>query len=189
MYQRLNYRILALIGFALVSATITRGQSLEKTEVLTINPNDTWQGAQLIGSSKGRAFSKLFVVTLDQPHQRQPCRILSFTIDKLVCSRAIGGPRTFLPQQVAALTVPGDGRLKLWLLLGFNVGMGAAIWGTVALAAACPACAVLTGIAAFCLFSGAGAIMIGDDQPDRLLYVAPGQKLSRKLGYVQYREP
>ena len=88
MYQRLSYRILALIGFALVSATVTLGQSLGETEVITLNRNDTWQGAQLIGSSKSRAFNKLLVVTLDQPHHRQPCRILSFTMEKLVCSRA-----------------------------------------------------------------------------------------------------
>jgi hypothetical protein len=138
---------------------------------------------------QGQAFNKLFVVTLDQPHHRQPCSTLSFTIDKLVCSRVLGEPRTYLPQQVLALIVPGDGRAKLWFVLGINGGMGTAIWGTVVLAAACPACAVATGVAAFLLFVVAAGVLAADDQPDRLLYGAPGQKLSRKLGYVQYREP
>jgi hypothetical protein len=118
---------------------------------------------------------------------RQTCRVQSFTNDKLVCSRAIGGPRTHLPKQVAALILPGDGSLKLKLMLGLNGGSGAAIWGTVVLAAACPACAVATGVVALVLFCAAGAIGMGDDQPDRLLYLAPGQTLSRKLGYVGSR--
>jgi hypothetical protein len=37
----------------------------------------------------------------------------------------------------------------------------------------------------FLIFDAAGAIAIGDDQPDRLLYLAPGQHLSSKLGFVQ----
>jgi len=28
---------------------------------------------------------------------------------------------------------------------------------------------------------------MADDQPNRLLYLAPGQKLSRKIGYVESR--
>ncbi len=75
--------------------------------------------------------------------------------------------------------------MKLWLALGFNGGLGAAIWGTVVLAAACPACAVGTGIAALFFFGAAGAVLIGDDQPDQLLYVAPGRGLSHRLGYIQ----
>ena len=71
------------------------------------------------------------------------------------------------------------------MVLGLNGGLGAAIWGAVVLAATCPVCAVATGIAAYFFFGAAGAILIGDDQPDRLLYLAPGQELSRKLGYVQ----
>jgi hypothetical protein len=106
-------------------------------------------------------------------------------VDKLICSRAIGGPRTYLSQQVLALILPGDDGLKLRLVLGLNAGLGAAIWGTIVLAAACPACAVATGIVAFCFFSAAGAILIGDDQPDRAIYLAPGQKLTGKLRFVQ----
>ena len=189
MHQRRNYRILVLFGLALISAEGTLAQSPARSEVLTLNPNDTWQAAQLISSSKGRDFRKLFVVTFDQPDHRKACRILSFTMDKLVCSRGLGQSRAYLPQQVLALIVPGDDGLRLKLVLGFNAGLGTAIWGTVVLAATCPACAVATGIAAFFCFSAAGATLIGDGRPDRLLYVAPGQELSRRLGYVQYREP
>jgi len=53
------------------------------------------------------------------------------------------------------------------------------------LAAPCPACAVVTGIVALLLFGAAGAILVGDNQPDRLLYLAPGQQLTGKLRFVQ----
>jgi hypothetical protein len=181
MQLRTIRHIFTLFALALVCATVTRAQSPTSTGALLVPPYNTWQVAQQVGSSKG----KLFVVTLDQPNRRQTCRIQSFTRDKLVCSRALGGPRTYLPQQVVALILPGDGALKLRLMLGLNGGLGAAIWGTVVLAAACPACAVATGIAAFFCFGAAGAIGMGDDQPDRLLYLAPGQQLSGKLGFVQ----
>jgi hypothetical protein len=181
MQLRTIRHIFTLFALALVCATVSRAQSPTSTGALLVPPYNTWQVAQQVGSSKG----KLFVVTLDQPNRRQTCRIQSFTRDKLVCSRALGGPRTYLPQQVVALILPGDGALKLRLMLGLNGGLGAAIWGTVVLAAACPACAVATGIAAFFCFGAAGAIGMGDDQPDRLLYLAPGQQLSGKLGFVQ----
>jgi hypothetical protein len=184
MNQRIINSIISFFGLVLASASITVAQSPNSTEVLSLNSTNSWQGAQSIGSSKGKVLRKLFVVTLEEPSRRQACRVQSFDLDKLVCSRALGGPRTFLSQQVAALIVPGDGRSKLWLMLGFNGGLGAAIWGTVMLTAACPACAVATGIAAYFCFGAAVAILIGDDQPDRLLYLAPGQQLSRKLGDV-----
>ena len=75
--------------------------------------------------------------------------------------------------------------MRLPMFLGFNAGLGAAIWGTVVLAAACPACAVGTGIAALFFFSAAGVTAYADGQPDRLLYLAPGQTLSGKLGFVE----
>jgi hypothetical protein len=170
-------RVLTLFALALVSTTVALAQSPTLPKAIAT----TWEIAQQVGSTKG----KLFVVTVDQPDRRQTCRVRSFTLDKLVCSRAIGGPRTYLPQQIVALILPGDGNLKLRLVLGFNAGLGAAIWGTVVLAATCPPCAVATGIAALLLFGAAGAILIGDDQPDSLLYLVPGQQLSGRLGHLQ----
>ncbi len=181
MHQRTIRRIIVVIALVFVSAAIAVAQSSTSPEVPAIPTRNNWQIAQSVSSAQG----KLFVVTLDQPNRRQTCHIRSFTIDKLVCSRAIGGSRAYLPQQIVALILPGDGDLKLRLLLGFNGGLGAAIWGTVVLAATCPPCAVATGIVAFALFSAAGATLYGDDQPDRLLYLAPGQELSGKLGFVQ----
>jgi hypothetical protein len=179
MHQR---SILNLFVIALVSSTVALAQSSTSTiEIPVISAKNSWPVAQSAGSSKG----KLFVVTIDQPDRRHTCRIQSFTVDKLVCSRAIGGPRTYLRQQVAALILPGDDGLRLRLVLGLNGGLGAAIWGTVVLAAACPVCAVATGIVALALFGTAGAVLYVDGQPDRLLYLAPGQQLFRKLGYVQ----
>jgi hypothetical protein len=185
MAQRSNLRLLTVIALALVFATVALAQSPDSTETLTVpfgrTPISTWQVAQQVGSSKG----KLLIVTVDQPHRRQTCRVQSFAQDRLVCSRAIGGPRTYLPQQVLALLIPGDANLKLRLVLGLNVGIGTAIWGTVVLASICPACAAATGVAALLLFCAAGAILIGDDQPDHLLYLAPGQQLTGKLRFVQ----
>ena len=182
MNQLITRRILTLFALALVSATIVLAQSsTSKIEIPATPAYNTWQIAQQIGSSK----SKLFVVTRDQPQRRQTCRVRSFTMDRLVCSRAIGRPRTYVPQQIVALILPGDDGLKLRLVLGFNGGLGAAIWGTVVLAATCPACAVATGIAALLLFGAAGAVLIGDDRPDSLLYVAPGQQLTGKLRSLQ----
>lgn len=185
MHQRTIRRILTLLGLALVAATVALAQSPASPEVFSIpvgnTANNTWQVAQSDGSSRG----KLFVVTLDQPHRRQTCRVQSFTPDKLVCSRAFGASRTYLPEQVLALILPGDGATKLGLVLGFNAGLGAAIWGTVVLAAVCPACAVATGIVALFLFGAAGAVLIGDDQPERLLYLAPGQQLTGNRRFVQ----
>jgi hypothetical protein len=181
MPQRTVRSILTLFALALVSATISLAQSSTSSEATVIPTRNNWQIGQSVGSSKG----KLFVVTLDQPDRKQTCHIQSFTIDKLVCSRAIGGPRTYLPQQIVALILPGDDDLRLRLVLGFNGGLAAAIWGTVVLAATCPPCAVATGVVALALFSAAGATLYGDGQPNRLLYLAPNQQLSGKLGFVQ----
>lgn len=172
---------LALFALVVVSATIALAQSPTSPEVPAPPASKTWQAAQLVGSSK----SKLVVVTVDQPRRHQTCRIQSFTPDKLVCYRAIGGSRTYLPRQVIALILPGDADLKLRWVLGLNGGLAAAIWGTVVLAATCPACAVATGIAALLLFGAAGAVLIGDDQPDRLLYLAPGHQLTGRLRTAQ----
>jgi hypothetical protein len=124
-------------------------------------------------------------MTLAEPNKRKACRVQSFTPDKLVCSRAIGGPRTYLPQDVLALIVPGDGRWRFPIWLGLNAGLGASIWATVALAAACPACAAATGIAAWLFFGFAGATVFADDVPDKLVYIAPGKELSRKFHYSE----
>jgi hypothetical protein len=182
MTRRTVHSILTLCVFTLISTTIARAQSSETKIELPLNSGkDSWTTAQSIGPSNG----KIIVVTLDQPNRRQTCHIQSYTPDKLVCSRAFGGSHTYLSQQVLALILPGDDDLRLRLFIEFNGGLGAAIWGTVVLAATCPVCAVGTGIAAFLFFDAAGVILIADGQPDRLLYLAPGQKLSRKLGYVQ----
>jgi hypothetical protein len=174
--------ILTLFVITLASSTFALTQSSDSAvDIPASSTTDIWSLAQSAGSSK----DKLFVVTVDQPDRRQTCHIRSFTDEKLVCSRAIGSPRTYLPQQVAALILPGDEDLRRELMIELNGGLGAAIWGTIVLAPICPLCAVATGIVAFGFFSFAGAVAFTDDQPDQLLYLAPGQKLSGKLGYVK----
>jgi hypothetical protein len=122
MRQQTIRSILTLFGIALVTATSAFAQSSTSiNENSVINTKNSWQVAQSVGSSKG----KLFVVTIDQPNRKQTCRIQSFTVDKLVCTRAIGGPRTYLPQQVTALILPGDNNLMIGFLIGFNGALGA----------------------------------------------------------------
>ena len=181
MFQRIIRRILTLLVLALVPATFAVAQSPTSPDAPTISVSNTWQVAQSVGSFK----RELIVITLDQPHRRQTCRIKSFTPEKLVCSRTIGSPRTLFPEQIVALILPGDSGLKLRLLLGLNGGLATAIWCTVVLAATCTACAVATGIAALLLFSAAGAVGIGDEQTDRLLYLTPGQQLTGKLRFIE----
>jgi hypothetical protein len=166
-----THLILPLTLLAIAASTAAIAQSSTQTETIPISGGNTsWQAAQQFGSSQPR----LLVVTLDEPHHRHSCRVESFTLEKLVCSRAIGGPRTYFPQQVLTLTIPGDGATRVKLLIGLNAAIGAAIWGTVVLAAACPACAAGTAAAALLLFCAAGAISIGDGQSERLIYTAPG---------------
>ena len=183
MPKRIIRSILTYFVLALASATMVFAQSSTSSETSPEAPvitRNTWRAAQMI-KSKG----KLFVVTIDQPDRKRACRIQSFTLDKLVCSRTVGGSRTYLPKQVVALILPGDDHLQLKLFLGFNAGLGAAIWGTVVLAATCPPCAVGTGIAALLFFDLAGLSAFADSESNRLLYLAPGQQLSKKLGFVE----
>jgi len=180
MFQQTIRNILTL---ALVSATIAVAQSSAPREAFKIPDvaNNDWQLAQRAGPSKG----KIVVVTLDQPQRRQACRIQSFTVDQLVCSGGRGGPRTFLPQQILALIRPGNEAFRRPMFVLFNAAMGAEIWGTVVLVATCPACAAVTAFLAFYSFGAAWVALLGDDESDSLLYLAPGQKLTGKLSSIQ----
>ena len=185
MPQRTLRRILGIFALALVYATVAVAQSstpLETFNVPISNPpaSDNWQASLQTWSMSG----KLTVVTLDQPNRRQSCHVQSYTQDQLVCSRAHGRSRMYLRQQVAALILPGYGGLQRWLLVVLHGASAAAIWGTVELAATCPACAAATAFAAFGYLIGA-AFVRGEDESDRLLYLAPGQHLSRKFAYVK----
>ncbi len=187
MSQRAIRRILIVFAFALASAIAAVAQSSNPLETVKISignapARDNWPAALQAASAKG----KLVVVTVDQPNRRQSCHLQSFTPDQLVCSLAHGRRRTYLSQQVAALILPGYGWLKPWFMILANGVMGAATWGTVVLAATCPVCAVLTGLDAASAFIGAWVVPHSDDMPpDRLLYLAPGQHLSRKFAYVK----
>ena len=185
MARRTNRRIFLVFALALASAITAVAQLSTSPEtfvtpVSNASASDNWQAALQRWSSKG----KLIVVTVDQPSRRQTCRLQSFTPDELVCSRAFGHHRTYLRQQVTALILPGYGGLQLAELLVLHGASGAAIWGTVVLAATCPACAAATAFAAFGYLIGA-AFVRGEDESDRLLYLGPGQQLSRKFSHVK----
>lgn len=185
MSHRITRITSTLVNLALASAAIAFAQSPAPHEIFTIplrsSSISNWEVAQQVGSSNG----KLFVVTLDQPERKQTCRIHAFTKEKLICYRALGSSRTYSPQQVLALILPGDGCLKLRLAIGLNAALGTAIWGTVVFVATCPGCAVAAGIAALVFFIAAAGILAADDQPDRLLYLAPEHQLTGKLRYVE----
>ena len=138
-----------------------------------------WDAAQNAGVDR-----KLFVVTKEQPDRKQSCHVKAFSADEVVCSRAIGKPRTYRRDQILALIQPGEVN-PLVLFFGFNAGLGASIWATVVLTATCPICAAATGIAALIFFDLAGLTMFTDTVPTQLLYLAPGENLSPKLGYIQ----
>ena len=184
MSQRTIRCISPLSVLAIVATVSAFAQSMAVPSAGVTPASRTWEAAQGDGSGKG----KLFVVTLGEPDRRQSCHIKSFTVEKLVCSRALGGFRVYFPQQIAALILPGDEKLSLRLFLGFNVGLGTAIWGTVALVAVCPACAAATAVAALVCFSAAGATAYSDTQPDRILYLAPNQRLKGKLSSLKFAD-
>jgi hypothetical protein len=181
MANRSNYALTTVLALTLLSPTFVLGQDQPTPPHPPMaDPLQRWDYASLRAPS-GR---KIVVVTMSHPTHRIACRVRSFTVDQLACKRPFGKSRIYKPQEVAALIIPCDEDLRLRLVLGFNSALAAAIWGTVVLAPTCPPCAVGTGIAAFLFFSAAGATLIGDDQPDSLLYLAPGQTLNKKLGYV-----
>jgi hypothetical protein len=181
MTHRAIRNFLSLFSIIFATATVDLAQSSTAIETVAVDHSKSWQGAL----SAVAANHKVIVVTIDKPDRKQTCRIQSFDQDKLVCSRAMGASRTYLAKQVIAVIQPGDGGLRVPLWIGLNGGLGAAIWGTVVLAAACPACAAGTAVAALIFFAFAGAVAYTDDVPDRMLYLAPGHELSGKLGYIE----
>jgi len=177
-------RLLPLAALALLTSTIALAQSGPTASSLPDHPHydnpkfTTWNSLAEVNPG-----GKLLVVTLSQPTSRHTCSVHSMTATELVCKAPFGATRTYPSSNIAALIVPGDFDLKMRLVIAFNAALGASIWGTVVLAAACPPCAVATGIAAFLFFGSAGAVLIGDDVADTLLYLAPGQTFQAKLRY------
>jgi hypothetical protein len=191
MPQRTIRSFSIVIALALGFATVTLAQTPASVElpaaisvpnmdtaILTKSPAEGWEIARSASSSAGR----ILVVTVDRPNRKQSCRVQSFTDEKIVCSRAFGDSRTYLKQQIAALLLPGDAFSPTELFIGFNAGLGASIWATVVLVATCPVCAAGTAFAALVFFELAGLTAFTDDQPERLVYRAPGLKPSLKYG-------
>lgn len=177
MAYRVTRTITSILAVTLLSQTLALGQDpLTPASPPATERSNGWEYAPL----RVRSGAKLFVITMAQPTRRTICHVGSFTVDQLACRGPFGVTRIYKPQEIAALIVPGDEDLKLRLVIGLNTALAAAIWGTVVLAPICPPCAVATGIAAFCFFGAAGAVLVGDDQPDSLLYLAPGQQLHFK---------
>jgi len=170
------------VALAAILTGVSAAQSTSHFDLaIPLGRNSSWQVAETSGAS----MYKLAVVTLDHPDRMQSCRVKSFTSDRLVCARLIGRPHSYRADQVLAIIVPGDGGLRLPIWLSLNAVSGAAIWGTVVLTATCPPCAAATAFAALVFLGAAGAIALADDVTNKLLYLAPGQELSEKLGYVK----
>jgi hypothetical protein len=179
----MNHRIVrtlvaAMAGFIVALAPAFAQPPEEDT--LPLGPTSSWEAAQASLAHRGR----LFVITAEQPHRRQICHVQQLTAEKLVCSHGIGRTRTYLPAQIAALILPGDKVLTIAWFLGSNAGLGASIWGTLVLAAACPLCAAGTAAAALFFFDIAGAALFSDGEPERVVYLAPNQKLEDMQRFV-----
>lgn len=126
---------------------------------------------------------KYFVITRAHPIVRHTCNVRSFTVDQLACKDSLGATHIYKPQEIAALIIPGEYDFRLRFVLGANAVMAAAIWGTIALVPVCAPCAAATAFAAFVAFAASGSILTGDEKPDSLLYLAPGQTLRVRLRY------
>jgi len=183
MRRPTNRNLLQVFAFALASASVAHGQKVSTVAIAVANSSKAWKDAEDLTPMK----SKRYVVTTDQPDREQSCRVQSFTDDELVCSRANGRSRTYRREQIVALINPGTKGGTLAFFLGFNAGLGASIWGTVALVSTCPVCAAGTALAAFIFFEFAGLTAMSDDAsaPEKLLYLAPGQVLSTKFRLVE----
>ena len=183
MRRSINRKLLPVFAFVLASAGVACAQNLSKVEIAVANSSDDWKRAEDITPVK----SKRYVVTIDQPDRKQSCRVKTFTGDELVCSRSNRGSRIYKREQIVALIIPGTKSETLSFFLGFNAGLGASIWGTVALVATCPVCAAGTALAAFIFFELAGVTAMSDDAsaPDKLLYLAPDQVLSDEFRSVE----
>ena len=186
--QQTLRRLLTLATLMLLSATLALAQHRSVTSARPSAPTFTaaWREpryrdwSQLYPLHLG---GRLFVLTTQHPKARHTCHVRSFATDQLVCRDSLGVPHTYKSQDIATLIIPGEYELKLRMLAGFNAGLGAGIWATIVLAPVCPPCAAATALVALCAFSGAGAIMVGDDIEDAILYLAPGQTLQIKLRY------
>jgi hypothetical protein len=187
--QQTLRRLLALATLTLLSATLALAQDQP-------SPTDPAPDAQPFTAAwnvpEYRDWSRLyqlhlggrlFVLTTARPKVRHRCRVQSFAADKLVCKDPLGVTHTYKSQDIAALIIPGEYDFKVRFLLGSNAALGAAIWGTIVLAPVGIPCAAATALGAFFAFSASGAILVGDDLPDRPLYLAPSQTLKVELRY------
>ena len=183
MRHPINRNLLQALAFVVASASVAYGQNVSTVEIAVTNSSNDWKRIEDLTPIK----SKRYVVTIDQPERKQSCRVQSFTDDELVCARANGHSRRYKREQIAALIDPGVKGGALLFFLGFNAGLGASIWGTVALVATCPVCAAGTALAAFIFFELAGLTAMSDDAsvPEKLVYLAPGQVLSHKFRSVE----
>ncbi len=178
MAHRIARTLTTILALTLLSQTLAHAQDQPTpAPPPAADPLQKWDYASLRAPS-GR---KLYVITMAQPTHRIACRVRSFTVDQLVCKGPFGTTHIHKPQEVSALITPNDNDVRLRLVLGLNGALAAAIWGTVVLSATCIPCAVATGVVALVLFAAAGAVLIGDGQPETLLYLAPGQQLHLKL--------
>ena len=181
MAHRITLTLTTVLAF---SASLAQAQNVQPWSSWPPSTprSNTFRGAMALGPTQG----KLYVVTFAHPKQEQACRIQSFKEDQLVCSRNRGhAPVVYRAQDVAALITPGVHSGILPTFLGV-VGAGAgAITGAVFLASVTIAGAVAVAVAGgfLLLLSTCVAMGADSDNPDSVLYLAPGQQLQVKLRY------
>ena len=186
MAHRIARTLTTALALAFLSLTLARAQDQHSlANHPAVDTLHTWEHAQYVGATR-KEYLRHHHGPAHAPYRlprpvplRRPTRLQALFQQT---------PHLHASKEVAALTTPSDDGLKLRIVLALNGVAAAAIWGTVVLASTCIPCAVATGVAAFLFLVAAGGILAADDQPETLLYLAPGQKLQVK-GYIEQGHP
>ena len=126
---------------------------------------------------------QVLVVTVAEPTKRHACKVQSLTAQALTCTRSLGRePVVYTPEQVAALISPRS-HSHAWVQSILAAGIGGGIlYGAVLLNPISEAAAVTVGIiAAVVILTSPMYAFDGQDTPDRLLFLQPGQTLAVEL--------
>ncbi len=180
MTQQTLRRILTLATLTLLSATIALAQTAAPPahpELPSLS-NNNWSYAK----DRGVPERTLFVITTARSTHRINCRARTFTDDQLTCKGPFGRTRTYKAQDIAALILSGEDTAIRHIMVVVAVISACAIAGAVFLNPVARFGSFLLGLAggAAFLILEPGLAMAADDQPDELLYLAPGQTLQVK---------
>ena len=170
-------RTIRFLSTILAVILLSRTMAMAQAKPIPAGPIYSWTNTSL----RTQSDKKLVVITIAEPTHRFACRVLSSTDEQLECQGSRGKTRIYRPQQIAALILPGQGRLREWLWIGFNTPGILIGWATLRLGDTCKPCAVPTGVA-FALFGVAHSVHLEEYDPDHLIYLAPPEQLHDAKG-------